>query len=343
MNIGILTGGGDCPGLNAAIRGVTRRAIDTYNYNVVGIKNGWDGLIKGDVEPLNLDSISGILPKGGTILGTSRKNPLKSKDSIEKIKDHIKKFDLGALTVIGDEDALLVSHEFGKSGIGVVGLPKTIDNDIYGTDFTFGFDTAINIVTNAVDRLHSTAESHHRVMVIEVMGRNTGWIAVSAGIAGGADCILIPEVPSSIHEICELIEKRRQRGKSFSIVVVAEGANITDLAQESISKDKIDDFGHIILGGIGDLLGHEIEALTNIETRVMRLGHVQRGGKPTAFDRVLATRMGVEAADMVSQEKYGFMVGLKGSSLIHVPLVEVVTEKKVVDNRMYEIAQVFFG
>ena len=343
MNIGVLTGGGDCPGLNAAIRGVVRRAVTTYGYNVIGIKNGWDGLISGDLEPLNLELVSGILPKGGTILGTSRKNPLRSPESIEKIRDNLRKFDLSAIIVIGDEDALLVGYEFHKHGIGIVGIPKTIDNDIHGTDFTFGFDTAVSIVTEAVDRLHSTAEAHHRVMVLEVMGRNTGWIAVTAGMAGGADCILVPEIPSSVAEVIDLIEKRRARGKLFSIIVVAEGAKLKEFGQEVGQDEKVDEFGRMVLGGIGDLLGHEIEAQTKIETRVMRLGHVQRGGTPTAFDRALATRMGVEAVDLVHQRKFGLMVGFRGNKIETVPLEDVVSKQKFVDERIYEIAKVFFG
>jgi len=343
MNIGILTGGGDCPGLNAAIRGVTRRSIDHYNYNVVGIKNGWDGLVKGEAEPLTLLSISGILPKGGTILGTSRKNPIKKEEDLNKVKENIKKFDTDVLVAIGGDDTLGVADKLCEMGIQCVGMPKTIDNDISKTDYTFGFDTAVSIATDAIDRLHTTAESHHRVMVIEVMGRHTGWIAVTAGMAGGADCILIPEVPFSISDMVKLIKQRQSRGKNFSIVVVAEGAK-PDESDDYISKSgKVDDFGHKILGGIGELVGEAIEKESGIETRVTKLGHIQRGGTPTPFDRVLATRMGVAAADLIHDKKFGYMVALQGNKITSVPIKEAISVQKKVDLELYDIAKVFFG
>jgi ATP-dependent phosphofructokinase / diphosphate-dependent phosphofructokinase len=343
MRIGILTGGGDCPGLNAAIRGVTRRSIDTYNSTVVGIHNGWAGLIKGETEPLSLYSVSGILDRGGTILGTSRTNPMKNSDDIERIKENVKKFELDAVAAIGGEDTLGVAAQLNELGIPMVGLPKTIDNDIVGTDATFGFDTAVTIATDAIDRLHTTAESHHRVMVIEVMGRHTGWIALKAGIAGGADCILIPEEPKSLEEICELVKQRQKRGKTFSLLVVAEGFTLTHDKEMVTQDDERDAFGHVRLGGIGEVLGAEIEQASDIETRVTILGHVQRGGSPTPFDRVLATQFGVAAADLIHKGAFGKMVALRGTQIETIPLSDIVGKIRTVDMELYKIAQVFFG
>ena len=343
MRLGILTGGGDCPGLNAAIRAVTRRSIDTYDSSVVGIHNGWAGLIHGDTEPLSLYSVSGILHRGGTILGTSRTNPLKHPDGIERIKENVKKFELDAIVAIGGEDTLGAAAKLNDAGIPMVGLPKTIDNDIVGTDATFGFDTAVTIATDAIDRLHTTAESHHRVMVIEVMGRHTGWIAIKAGIAGGADCILIPEIPMEITEVCALVSQRKQRGKTFSLVVVAEGFSPKNAQDHITQNDHVDEFGHVRLGGIGHVLGAEIERLTNIETRVTILGHVQRGGSPTAYDRVLATQYGVAAADLIHQGKFGRMVALHGTKIESIPLSDMIGKIRTVDDDLYEIAKVFFG
>lgn len=343
MRIGILTGGGDCPGLNAAIRGVTRRSIDTYNSTVVGIHNGWAGLIKGETEPLSLYSVSGILDRGGTILGTSRTNPMKNSDDIERIKENVKKFELDAVAAIGGEDTLGVAAQLNELGIPMVGLPKTIDNDIVGTDATFGFDTAVTIATDAIDRLHTTAESHHRVMVIEVMGRHTGWIALKAGIAGGADCILIPEEPKSLEEICELVKQRQKRGKTFSLLVVAEGFTLTHDKEMVTQDDERDAFGHVRLGGIGEVLGAEIEQASDIETRVTILGHVQRGGSPTPFDRVLATQFGVAAADLIHKGAFGKMVVLRGTQIETIPLSDIVGKIRTVDMELYKIAQVFFG
>ena len=343
MRIGILTGGGDCPGLNAAIRGVTRRSIDTYNSTVVGIHNGWAGLIKGETEPLSLYSVSGILDRGGTILGTSRTNPMKNSDDIERIKENVKKFELDAVAAIGGEDTLGVAAQLNELGIPMVGLPKTIDNDIVGTDATFGFDTAVTIATDAIDRLHTTAESHHRVMVIEVMGRHTGWIALKAGIAGGADCILIPEEPKSLEEICELVKQRQKRGKTFSLLVVAEGFTLTHDKEMVTQDDERDAFGHVRLGGIGEVLGAKIEQASDIETRVTILGHVQRGGSPTPFDRVLATQFGVAAADLIHKGAFGKMVALRGTKIETIPLSDIVGKIRTVDMELYKIAQVFFG
>ena len=343
MRIGILTGGGDCPGLNAAIRGVTRRSVDTYQSTVVGIHNGWAGLILGDTEPLSLYSVSGILHRGGTILGTSRTNPMKDPADIERIKENVKKFELDAIAAIGGEDTLGAAAQLNDLGIPMVGLPKTIDNDIMGTDATFGFDTAVSIATDAIDRLHTTAESHHRVMVIEVMGRHTGWIAIKAGIAGGADCILIPEVPKALEDICALVKQRIKKGKTFSLVVVAEGFTLTHDKELVTQDDERDEFGHVRLGGIGEVLRAEIEQVTDIETRVTILGHIQRGGSPTPFDRVLATQYGVAAADLIHKGDFGKMVALRGTKIETTPLSDVAGQIRTVDMDLYEIAQVFFG
>jgi phosphofructokinase-like protein len=342
MRVGILTGGGDCPGLNAVIRAVTRKGIVFYNFDILGIKNGWLGLIEGRILPLDLNSISGILPRGGTILGTTRTNPFKVEDGVGKIFAQVEKFELDAVIAVGGEDTLGVAKKLHDKGLRCVGVPKTIDNDLAGTDYTFGFDTAVSIVTEALDRLHTTAEAHHRVMVVEVMGRHAGWIAVEGGLAGGADIILIPEFPFDLDEICAQIQSRRERGKMFSIVVVAEGARPKDAALVTLTGEK-DDFGHVRLGGVGNLIAREIEMRTAIDTRVTVLGHIQRGGSPTAFDRILATRFGIAAIDLVKQEKFGCMVGLKGNRILPVPFEEALSKTKTVDVELYEIAKVFFG
>ncbi|HPN65938.1 MAG TPA: ATP-dependent 6-phosphofructokinase [Candidatus Omnitrophota bacterium] len=339
--IGVLTGGGDCPGLNPVIRGVVRKAY-LEGYEVLGIKNGWKGIIEGDISPLDLRSVSGILPKGGTILGTSRTNPYKKEGAVQKVKDNFRKFELDALIAIGGEDTLGVANKLVKEGLKVVGVPKTIDNDLSETDYTFGFDTAVNIVTECIDRLHTTAESHNRIMVVEAMGRHAGWIAVHGGIAGGADVILIPEVPINIDEVCSIIKKRHAQGKNFSIIVVAEGAKF-DENSEVLQEEKLDDFGHVRLGGIGQVLGELIEKKTGFETRVTVLGHIQRGGSPTAFDRVLGTRFGVKAVELVKQGKFGYMVSLKGVNIEAVPIEKAVGTLKTVDMDFYNIAKVFFG
>jgi len=338
--IGILTGGGDCPGLNAVIRAVVRRA-DMLGYRVIGIKNGWLGLVKDMTEPLSLLSVSGILPRGGTILGTSRTNPLKSDADKKQVVENLKKIDY--LIAVGGEDTLGVARALASEGVKAVGVPKTIDNDIEGTDQTFGFDTAVAIVTEAVDRLHSTAESHQRVMVVEVMGRHTGWIATVGGLAGGADCILIPEHPLTIEEICEILEKRHARGRLFSIVVVAEGFKLAG-ADKLVTKDReVDQFGHVRLGGVGEVIGKEIEKRTGYETRVTVLGHVQRGGSPTAFDRVLGTRYGVAAVDLIERGKFGEMVSLKGNQITHLPLSQSMRNLKTVDPELIRTAEIFYG
>jgi len=340
--IGILTGGGDCPGLNPVIRAAVRKGLNE-GYEFVGIKNGWKGLIENDTIPLNLGSISGILPKGGTILGTSRTNPYKKEGDLQKLKENYKKIGLDALIAVGGEDTLGVAAKLIKDKIAnIVGVPKTIDNDLSSTDYTFGFDTALNTAMECIDKLHTTAESHHRIMVVEVMGRYTGWIAIEAGLAGGADVILIPELPIDIEETCTLLKKRHSRGKLFSIVVVAEGAKFKE-GTMVLQEEKLDEFGHVRLGGIGETLAKEIEKRTRYETRVSVLGHIQRGGSPSAFDRVLGTRFGVKAVELVKAKKFGRMVALSGNKIIDVAIDEAVKTLKTVDMELYEIAKVFFG
>jgi 6-phosphofructokinase 1 len=343
----MLTGGGDCPGLNAVIRAVTRRGVTSYGWEVFGIRNGWAGLIQGDVESLGLSSVSGILHEGGTILGTTRTNPFKVQGGPEAVMDTMRTHHLDAVVAIGGEDTLgVASRLHSDHGLQVVGVPKTIDNDLAGTDYTFGFDTAMHVATEAVDRLHSTAESHNRVMVVEVMGRHTGWIAVMAGIAGGADAILIPEFPLSVEEVCELIRRRSERGKPYSIVVVSEGAPLLvgdSAGRTVVSSDEVDAFGHVRLGGVGTELAKEIERITGIEARVTILGYVQRGGSPTARDRMLATAYGVKAAEMVHDGEWGMMAALRGTKVISVPLTEALASLKSVPRDLYDIAQTFFG
>jgi len=342
MKVGILSGGGDAPGINAVIRAVVRKAIQKYGYEIVGIKDGWRGLLENEFLPLDLKSASGILPRGGSILGTSRTNPFKHERGPERILKNAEKAGIGAVVVVGGDDTLSVAYKMGELGLKYVGVPKTIDNDLSGTDYTFGFMTAVAIATEALDRLHTTAETHHRVMILEVMGRYSGWIALQAGLAGGADIILIPEKPFDIEEICEFIKRRQERGRNFSIVVVAEGAKPKGGAEIVYSKT-VDEFGHIRLGGVGYYLGKEIEKCLGIETRVVVLGHLQRGGSPTPFDRVLATRFGIAAIDLVHKGKFGNMVAIKGNKIVSVRLKEVVGKRKTVDLELYEIASVFFG
>jgi len=346
MNIGILTGGGDCPGLNAVIRAAVKKFYRSADGRILGIRKGWQGMIYGVAEELTLRSVSGILPKGGTILGTSRTNPVREPHGMERVEESFRRWDLQALIVVGGEDTLGVAAELHRRGLPVVGVPKTIDNDLSGTDYTFGFDTAVNIATEAIDRLHTTAESHDRVIVVEVMGRHTGWIAVSAGIAGGADVILVPEKPVDIEEVCDVIRKRHASGKDFSMVVVAEGVRFSDQpGQEGLvtSSAERDAFGHVKLGGIGNVIGAEIHKRTGYDTRVSILGYIQRGGTPTAFDRILATRFGVEAVELVLRGDFGKMVALQGNKIVTVDLVAATGELKTLDESLYEIAQVFFG
>jgi 6-phosphofructokinase 1 len=348
VRIGILTGGGDCPGLNAVIRAVARATIQTHGGRVFGVRKGWSGLISGEVQELLLHTVSGILPKGGTILGTSRTNPYKVDGGVARIRENFKAFNLDALVAIGGEDTLGVADKLCRQeGLPVVGVPKTIDNDLCATDFTFGFDTAVNIATDAIDRLHTTAESHNRVIVVEVMGRHAGWIAVYAGMAGGADVVLIPEVPVNLDDVCELIRQRHKKGKDFSIVVVAEGAKFLEgpgKGSDLVVQDaKLDSFGHVRLGGVGAVLAQAIEDRTGFETRYSVLGHIQRGGTPTAFDRVLATRFGVAAVNLVLRREFGRMVSLQGNRIVSVPLEEGVAGQKTVDMDLYDMAKIFFG
>jgi 6-phosphofructokinase 1 len=342
MKVGILSGGGDAPGINAVIRAVVRKGIQNHGYEIVGIRDGWHGLIESEFLPLDLKSASGILPRGGSILGTSRTNPFKHEGVPQKILENAKKEGIGAVVVIGGDDTLSVAYKMGDLGLKCVGVPKTIDNDLAETDYTFGFMTAVTIATEALDRIHTTAETHKRVMILEVMGRYTGWIALEAGLAGGADVILIPEKPFDMNEICEYIKRRHERGRNFSIIVVAEGAKPKG-GQEIVYSESIDEFGHIRFGGVGYYLGKEIEKCLNIETRVVVLGHLQRGGSPTAFDRILATRFGVAAIDLVHEGKFGNMVAIKGNNIVSVPLKNVIGKRKTVDLELYDIASVFFG
>ncbi|MFH1679884.1 MAG: ATP-dependent 6-phosphofructokinase [Candidatus Eisenbacteria bacterium] len=342
MKLGMLTGGGDCPGLNAVIRAVTRKAIVSYGDTVIGVRNGWKGLLQDEVVDLKLASVSGILPRGGTILGTSRTNPIGKPDQMEKILSNMKRHELDAVIAIGGDDTLRVCHELHKSGAKVVGVPKTIDNDIAETDYTFGFNTAVHIVTEAIDRLHTTAESHHRIMVVEVMGRHTGWIAVMSGLAGGADAILIPEIPYDVDELCGTLKKRHEV-KPFSIVVVAEGAVEKGQDEPVVQSHKLDEFGHVHLGGIGSVLARQIEERTGIQTRVTMLGYIQRGGTPTAYDRILGTRFGVRAVEAVHEGEFGRMVALKGEKLELVPLEKAIRGPKRVDDALFKVAKVFFG
>jgi ATP-dependent phosphofructokinase / diphosphate-dependent phosphofructokinase len=342
VKVGILTGGGDCPGLNAVIRAVARRSF-TRGHEVVGVREGWRGLVDGYFEPLGGAEISGLLPRGGTILGTSRTNPYRLDGGVEAVLDRFAAEGFDALVAIGGEDTLGVATRLhAEHELPVVGVPKTIDNDLSGTDYTFGFDTAVYICTEAIDRLHTTAESHNRVMVLEVMGRHTGWIAVVSGIAGGADVILIPEHPVSIEDACKEIQSRHDRGKDFSIVVVSEGY---ELEGDDDQGSEVDQFGHVRLSerGVGARVAHAIEQRTGFETRVTVLGHVQRGGSPTPRDRVLATRYGLKAADLVHEGRFGRMAALRGDSIVDVSLEEATAELKTVPEDWYEVARAFFG
>ncbi|WP_292520636.1 6-phosphofructokinase [Methanoculleus sp.] len=340
--VGVLTGGGDCPGLNAVIRAVVRTGAK-HGFDTIGIRDGWLGLVAGNVEPLTDYSVTGILPKGGTILGTSRTNPFKSEADVQRLRDNIRKFGIDAIVAIGGEDTLGVANKLSQMGIPVVGVPKTIDNDVGATDYTFGFDTAVATVTEAIDRLHTTAESHHRIMVVEVMGRHAGWIATMAGIAGGADEILIPEIPFDLDEVTHHLRARYERGKKFSIVVVAEGAQPKEMEGAITRSGRTDEFGHVTLGGVGNYLRDELEKRLDMEVRVTVLGHVQRGGSPTAHDRVLATRFGVAAANLIKEKDFGKMVALRGDDIVAVPIEEAVANLKTVDMDLYKIASIFYG
>jgi ATP-dependent phosphofructokinase / diphosphate-dependent phosphofructokinase len=343
VRIGVLTGGGDCPGLNAVIRAIVRRGVDGHGHAIVGFRDGWRGPLENAYEELTIESTRGILPRGGTILRSSRTNPLKRDDGPERIREHMETLSLNGLIAIGGEDTLGAAARLHEDhGLPVLGVPKTIDNDLGGTDMTFGFDTAVQIATDAIDRLHTTAESHNRVMIVEVMGRHAGWIALHSGLAGGADVILIPERPFDVEEVCRLIRRRHSRGRYFSIVVVAEGAVPQEGSMETIQSNE-DEFGHARLGGIGQRLELEIEARTGYESRATVLGHIQRGGTPTAFDRVLATRLGVAAIDAANDGRWGMMPALRGTRIVLVPLSEAVAELRTVHAEDYEAAETFFG
>lgn len=345
MKIGMLTGGGDCPGLNAVIRAIVRKSL-TYGWECVGIENGWKGLVDIFTRPLDINSVSGILQKGGTILGTSRTNPYKLEGGEQKVIENAKKIGLDALIAIGGEDTLGVANKLAKTGFKVVGVPKTIDNDLNGTDYTFGFDTAVNIAMDAIDRIHTTAESHHRAMIIEVMGRHAGWIAMHAGMAGGADLILIPELEINLKDIIKVMTDRDARGRTFSIIVVAEGARISESdkkdAEMVLQDQKLDAFGHVRLGGIANVLAEIIEKKTGVETRATILGHIQRGGSPTAYDRVLGTRFGVHAVEMVKAGKFGYMAALQGTEIVEVSIEDAVKNLKLVGDDFYDVARTFF-
>jgi phosphofructokinase-like protein len=342
MRIGMLTGGGDCPGLNAVIRAVVRRGVVDYGHEIVGYRHGWRGVIDGESVPLLVESTRGLLPRGGTILGTSRTNPYGSDDGPARVIATLAADRVDAVIAIGGEDTLGVAHKLSRDGVQVVGVPKTIDNDLSATDFTFGFHTAVQIATDAIDRLHTTAESHDRVMVVEVMGRHAGWIATYSGLAGGADVILVPETPFDIQEICGRLTHRHELGANFSIVVVAEGATPIAGAAE-LQSTEVDAFGHVRLGGVGNWLQQEIEKRTGFEARMTQLGHVLRGGTPTAYDRVIATRFGVEAIDAVHERDFGKMVALHGTDVVRVPIEDGVAVLKTVDDRLFSTAAVFFG
>jgi phosphofructokinase-like protein len=342
--VGLLTGGGDCPGLNAVIRAAVRRGLRDGGYEFWGFRHGWAGVLADEGAELTFQSTRGLLPRGGTVLGTSRTNPFADgRDGVAEIRATLQARGVDALVAIGGEDTLGVALRLNEAGIPVVGVPKTIDNDLDGTDVTFGFQTAVQIVTEAIDRLHTTAESHNRVMVVEVMGRHTGWIATHAGLAGGADAILVPERPFDIEEVCAHLRRRHERGSSFSIVVVAEGAVPQAGTLATVAEASTDAFGHPRLGGIGVTLEHEIEARTGYETRVTILGHIQRGGTPVAYDRVLATRFGVAAMEAVIAERFGVMVALRGTAVVETPLVQALREPKLLDPGLYETASLFFG
>ncbi len=344
MIIGMLTGGGDCPGLNAVLRAVVRKGTFHYNDKFVGFSEGWRGVLEDKTQPLDLDAVAGILPRGGTILRTSRTNPAKHGDGLKRCIENLKKHQVEALIAIGGDDTQSVALKLHKEGFPVVGVPKTIDNDLSGTDFCFGFDTAVEVATGAVDRLHTTAEAHNRVIVVEVMGRDSGWIATYSGIAGGADVILVPERPFDIDEVAEILRRRHARGRYFSIVVVAEGAKFaSDTDSEHgapVLQDLTrDEFGHVRLGGIGNVLAREIEHRTGLETRAVVLGHIQRGGTPSAFDRVLANRYGIGAIDAVHNKQFGKMVALRGNNIICIPLQEALGKTRTVDAELAKVAE----
>ena len=341
MRVGVLTGGGDCPGLNAVIRAVVRKGVAQYHQEFIGFRDGWRGPLEGDGFALDVKTVRGILPRGGTILGSSRTNPLKVEGGVDQIEENLRNFKVDALVAIGGEDTLGVATALHERGVPIVGVPKTIDNDLNATDYTFGFDTAINLAMEAIDRLHTTAESHRRVLIVELMGRHAGWIALHAGLAGGANVILIPEQRFDIEKVCGYIESRFKTNYS-PIIVAAEGA-IPEGGDMMLKDASRDAFGHVKLSGIGDWLAREVEKRTGKEARCIVLGHIQRGGTPTAFDRVLATRFGLHAIDAVQEGDWGKMVALRGTDIVRVPLADATRELKTVDPSRYAEAEVFFG
>jgi phosphofructokinase-like protein len=347
MRVGVLTGGGDCPGLNAVIRAIVRTGVAEYGYEFTGFRDGWRGPLEGDTMTLDVPAVRSILPRGGTVLGSSRTNPLADRASaggrsgLERIKDNLASLRVDALVAIGGEDTLGVAARLHEHGVNVVGVPKTIDNDLGATDYTFGFDTAVNIAMEAIDRLHTTAESHHRALIVEVMGRSAGWIALHSGMAGGANVILIPEQPFDIDQVCAWVEHRFQT-RYAPIVVVAEGAHPKE-GSEALLNEELDAFGHVRYGGVGPMLASEIERRTGKEARAIVLGHVQRGGTPTAFDRVLATRFGTHAIRAVADGAFGAMVALRGTEIVQVPIAAAVRELKLVPPERYAEAELFFG
>ena len=343
MRIGLLTGGGDCPGLNAVIRAVVRKGIDAYGDELVGFRDGWRGVLEDSFMELTIESTRGILPRGGTILHSSRTNPYKRDDGVDLVRRTFQARQLDGLIAIGGEDTLGVASRLNDDGLHVVGVPKTIDNDLGATDVTFGFDTALHVASEAIDRLHTTAESHNRILVVEVMGRHAGWIALHSGVAGGADVILIPEMPFDIDEVCSLIRRRHERGRYFSIVVAAEGAVPKAGTAMTLETGELDEFGHPRLGGIGARLEREIEQRTGYETRATVLGHVQRGGSPTPFDRVLATRFGLAAIDAVHDGAWGMMTSLRSTEIELVPLADAVSSLRTVPVQEYERYGILFG
>ena len=343
MRIGVLTGGGDCPGLNATIRAIVRKSVDGFGHEVFGIRDGWKGLVDGDLFQLTQLDVGGIIRKGGTILGTSRTNPYNDKGALASVKSNIEKFKLDAIAAIGGDDTLGVATKLTEEGIPCVGVPKTIDNDLSATDSTFGFDTAVSIAVDAIDRLTTTAESHHRTMVVEVMGRHAGWIALHSGIAGGADCIMLPEFEMSIQEVVDIINKRKIAGKEFHIIVVSEGALISGGDDALTRDDSLDEFGNVRLGGVGEYVGREVGKQTGDEIRTVVLGHTQRGGPPTAYDRMLATRFGIAAAEYLNDGKFGVMAALRGNDIVPVPLSEATSKLKLVPPELYELAKTFFS
>ncbi len=347
MKIGVLTSGGDCPGLNAVIRAIVRKA-DLDNIDIAGICNGWKGIFDNTYLKLGINDVAGIIGRGGTILGTSRFSPFQRKDGKEILMKNIENEGLDAVICIGGEGSMHVAQFAFEAGVNVIGVPKTIDNDIYGTDYTFGFDTASNIAMDAIDRIHTTADSHHRIMVVEVMGRHSGWIAVRAGIAGGADMTLIPEKEIKMYEVIDVINSRHKRGKLFSIIVVAEGCRFSEEDLKTCKRNpnenmKHDDYGRVRLGGIANYLAEEIEIRTGIETRAVILGYILRGGVPSAFDRIMGTRFGVHAVEMVKENKFGRMAALKGVRITDIPITEAISKLKLVDEQYYETAKVFFS